>query len=125
MGLVLVTDDDTTCRDSIQKTLEREGHTVEGVPDVDRALEALARRHFDLIVCDYQMPGKTGLEFLAELKRTKSTIPMILISAFTDSETEATARRLGVEDLLKKPFRRRDLVEHALRLIQSPVKEAS
>jgi DNA-binding response OmpR family regulator len=117
MGLILVTDDDRTCRDSIQKILEREGHVVEGAADVDHALEAMGRRNFDLIVCDYRMPGRSGLDFLAELKRKKSTIPVLMISAFADSETEAEARRLGAEDLLRKPFRRQELVDRTFRHI--------
>lgn len=115
MGMILVTDDDTTCRNSIQKILEREGHMVEGAADVDHALEAMGRRNFDLIVCDYRMPGKNGLDFLAELRRMHSTTPVLMISAFADSETEAEAKRMGAEDLLRKPFRRKELVDHALR----------
>jgi DNA-binding NtrC family response regulator len=117
MGMILVTDDDATCRDSIQKILEREGHVVEGAADVDHALEAMERQVFDLIVCDYRMPGRSGLDFLAELKRMHSTTPVLMISAFADAETEAEARRLGAEDLLRKPFRRQELVDHAERFV--------
>jgi DNA-binding NtrC family response regulator len=123
MGLILVTDDDRTCRDSIQKILEREGHLVEGADDVDHALEAVARHKFDLIVCDCRMPGRSGLDFLAELKRQNSTTPVLMISAFADSETEAEAKRLGAEGLLRKPFRRQEIVDHALRHIYTASKE--
>src|SRR3954471_8678197 len=119
MGLILVTDDDTTCRTSIQKILEREGHVVEGAADVDHALAAIERQDFDLIVCDYRMPGKTGLDLLAELRRMHSTTPVLMISAFADSETEAEAKRMGAEELLRKPFRRQELVDHALRHLHS------
>jgi DNA-binding NtrC family response regulator len=119
MGMILVTDDDTTCRTSIQKILEREGHLVEGAADVDHALAAIERQRFDLIVCDYRMPGKTGLDLLAELRRVHSTTPVLMISAFADSETEAEAKRMGAEELLRKPFRRQELVEHALQHLHS------
>jgi DNA-binding NtrC family response regulator len=118
MGRILVTDDDTTCRDSIQKILEREGHVVEGAADVSHALEAMAHRHFDLIVCDYRMPGRSGLEFLEELRRMDSGVPVLMISAFADAQTEAEAKRLGAEDLLRKPFRRQELVDCALKCLQ-------
>src|SRR5262245_58328951 len=62
MATILVTDDDTVCRETILKTLEREGHTLEAACDVDSAIEAVKRTHFDLIVCDYRMPEKTGLD---------------------------------------------------------------
>jgi DNA-binding NtrC family response regulator len=113
MGSILVADDDKTCRDSIRKTLEREGHIVEGASDVDAALEAVRQHAFDLIVCDYRMPGKTGLDLLVELRRRRSAVPVLMISAFADAETEAAAKQLGALDLLKKPVRRQQLVERA------------
>ena len=69
MGSILIADDDKTCRDSIQKVLEREGHTVRTADSVDGALEALGASHFDLVVCDYRMPDKTGVDLLIELRR--------------------------------------------------------
>jgi DNA-binding NtrC family response regulator len=111
VGLILIADDDRTCRDSIQKTLEREGHTVEGAGDVDSAIRAVAQRSFDLIVCDYRMPGKTGLDLLAELKKMGSHVPVLMISAFTDAHTEQAAKKLGARAVLKKPFRRQELLD--------------
>lgn len=121
MGMILVADDDRTCRDSIQKTLEREGHTVEGAGDVDSAILAAARHTFDLIVCDYRMPGKTGLDLLAELQAKGSQVPVLMISAFADPHTEATAKRLGARALLKKPFRRQELLDQAFHALQEKV----
>ena len=113
MGSILVADDDKTCRDSIQKTLEREGHVVEGASDVDSALDAIGQHPFDLIVCDYRMPGKTGLDLLIELRRRRSEVPVLMISAFADAETEEAAKQLGALELLKKPVRRQQLIERA------------
>ena len=118
MGTILITDDDTACRDTIRKTLEREGYLVEGAANVDDALDALHRTSFDLIVCDYRMPGKDGLDFLAELNEQGSRIPVLMVSAHADPSTEAAALRLGVAGLLKKPFRRQDLIESVAQAIQ-------
>jgi len=118
MATILVTDDDTICRESILKTLERGGHTLEGASDVDEALQAVQRRRFDLIVCDYRMPGKTGLDLLIELKELGTQVPVLMVSAFADPQTEAAARRLGVVALLKKPFRRQQLLECAALALQ-------
>jgi len=118
MGLILIADDDRTCRDSIQRTLEREGHTVESARDVDSAIKAAEQHSFDLIVCDYRMPGKTGLDLLAELNELGSKVPVLMISAFTDEGTEAAAKRLGVRALLKKPFRRKELLDQTWHALQ-------
>src|SRR5262245_3072226 len=104
MGSILVADDDKTCRDSIQKVLEREGYKVESAPDVDGALEALRAGRFDLVVCDYRMPGKTGIDLLQEMKRERRDVPVLMISAYADAATESRAMELGAVDLMRKPI---------------------
>jgi DNA-binding response OmpR family regulator len=116
VGSILVADDDKTYRDSIQKVLEREGYQVESAGDVDSALEALQARRFDLVVCDYRMPGKTGIDLLRELKKKQSTIPVLMISAWADPATEAHAVELGAE-MMRKPIRRQDLIDRTARYL--------
>ena len=115
---ILVTDDDSACRDSIQKALEREGYLVESAGGVDDAVRAIDRRRFDLIVCDYRMAGKTGLDLLAELKEREPHIPVLMVSAYVDAVFEAGAAQLGAAGLLRKPFRRQELIESVARAIQ-------
>src|SRR5215467_11866299 len=107
MGSILVADDDKTYRDSIRKVLEREGYHVESAPDVDGALEALRAIRFDLVVCDYRMPGKNGIDLPQEMRRQRQDVPVLMISAYADAATEARALELGAVDLIKKPIRRR------------------
>jgi DNA-binding NtrC family response regulator len=117
MATILVADDDTTCRDSIQKVLEREGHTVRTAENVDGALEALQVDHFDLVVCDYRMPGKTGIDLLIEMRRQHSSVPVLMISAYADSLVEAAILRLGALDVLKKPIRRKELIDRTAKVV--------
>ena len=117
MANILIADDDKTCRDSIQKVLQREGHTVHAAESVDRALETLGANHFDLVVCDYRMPGKTGIDLLIELRRQSSVVPVLMISAFADALVEAAVKRLGALDVLKKPIRRQELVERTAKVV--------
>jgi DNA-binding NtrC family response regulator len=120
MATILVTDDDTACRETILKTLEREGHTLQSASNVDAAIQAVKREQFDLIVCDYRMPGKTGLDLLRELDDLGFHVPVLLVSAFADTQTETTAKKFGAIALLRKPFRRQELIEHTARAIPSP-----
>jgi len=103
MGNILIADDDKTCRDSIQKVLERQGHTVQTAGDIDSELKTLDTRHFDLVVCDYRMPGITGIELLIELKARQSRVPVLMISACAHVNTEKAVLELGALDLLKTP----------------------
>lgn len=117
MATILVTDDDRACRDTMQLTLERIGHVVEGAADVNGALRAIHERKFDLIVCDHRMPGRTGLDLLLELKQQGSRVPFVMVSACADTDTETAAKRLGASGLLRKPFRRKDLIDTVSRFI--------
>jgi DNA-binding response OmpR family regulator len=117
VGTILVVDDDTTCRDSIQKVLEREGHIVQTAENVDGTLEALGKNHFDLIVSDYRMPGKTGIDLLIELRRQHCSVPVLMISACADALVEATILSLGALEVLKKPIRRQELIERTAKVV--------
>ena len=117
MGRILVADDDLTCRESIRRVLEREGHTISTAEDVDGALNALSTDRFDLIVCDYRMPGKTGLDLLVELKKRQASVPVLMISAHADASAEEAILQLGALELMKKPIRRQQLVERAARVV--------
>ena len=117
MGNILVADDDKTCRDSIQKVLEREGHTVQTAESVDGALEVLRLHDLDLVVCDYRMPGKTGIDLLIELKRRRASVPVLMISAHADALAENAMRQLGALGLMKKPIRRQELITRATQAI--------
>ena len=117
MGNILVADDDKNCRDSIQKVLEREGHTVQAAGNVDSALEALAMCHFDLVVCDYRMPGKTGIDLLLELKHTRASVPVLMVSAYADAKIESAMLQLGAVELMKKPIRRKELIDRTAKAV--------
>ena len=117
MSRILIADDDETCRSAIQKVLEREGHVVEATADVDSALAALSSQTFDLVVCDYRMPGKSGLELLTEIRKRQSGVPVLMISAYTDIETETAVKELGALGLLRKPFRRHELIDRMIEAV--------
>jgi CheY-like chemotaxis protein len=63
-----------------------------------------------LIITDHRMPGATGLEVLAHMRRVGLGIPLILITAFGEPGLHAEARRLGAAAVLDKPFELEDLV---------------
>ena len=118
VGKILVADDDKTCRDSIRKVLEKEGHTVHVAEDVETALVELRALPFDLIVCDYRMPGKSGVDLLVELRKSGSHTPFLMISAFADTQTTETVLDLGAVAVLKKPIRRQELIDRTAMVVR-------
>jgi two-component system, response regulator, stage 0 sporulation protein F len=108
---ILVADDQSEMRTLIRKMLVRRGYEVleaaDG-PDLVRVLvDGLTEdesRAPDLIITDVRMPGFTGLEVLARLRRERWTTPVILITAFGDAQLHREALRLGATCVLNKPF---------------------
>jgi DNA-binding NtrC family response regulator len=102
---VLVVDDEAGMRSFLERTLKPRCGLVEVVGDVENAIELMARLHFDLIVLDIALPGKSGVEWLHELREGGFTGDVILITAFADMDTAIKALRGGASDFILKPFR--------------------
>ncbi|MBL9080741.1 MAG: sigma-54-dependent Fis family transcriptional regulator [Planctomycetales bacterium] len=101
---VLVVDDHAQARDSVAFTLKHAGYTVQTSASAVEALKLLERETADVIVTDLKMPGMTGIEFLAELKRRNHPAQVILVTAYATVETAVDAMRRGAFDFLEKPF---------------------
>ena len=63
------------------------------------------------LIVDYLMPGLNGLEFVSELRKRGSQVPIIIITATTDPNVERRAAALGIKRVLKKPLSNRVLLE--------------
>ena len=102
---ILVVDDEPGMRSFLARSLSSRCSQVETVGSVEAAEGTLLRQRFDLIVLDITLPGKSGVEWLAELRDKGFTGDVILITAFADLETAIHALRAGASDFLLKPFR--------------------
>jgi CheY-like chemotaxis protein len=86
------------------EALERAGHVVEGLGDGQTAIQALRTRRYDVIVCDYQMEGVTGLDVLEAARRHVRSTAIILISAMATDAVVAHAYACGAFAVLAKPL---------------------
>ena len=104
-GKVLLVDDDRQTRLKLSRTLEAQGHTVHAVEGGQEALETLAAESFDLILLDILMPRVDGFEVLQTLKADDRLrdLPVIVISALEDAQSEEKCKRLGAQAYLTKP----------------------
>jgi DNA-binding NtrC family response regulator len=102
---VLILDDEPGVRSFLQRGLTRHVALVETAADTDRAADLLRRCHFDLLVAEIRLPGKTGLAWVQELRDQGSSLEVIFITAHADLETAIGALRAGASDFLLKPFR--------------------
>ena len=114
---ILVVDDERSMREFLEILFRREGYEVETAADVDSALVALGADDFDLLITDVQMPGRSGLELLREVKASAPATVVVMITAFATTETAIEAMKEGAYDYINKPFKTdevRLVVEKAL-----------
>lgn len=102
---ILVVDDEELNRDVCVRRLERHGFTVEAACSGQEALDILRRQSYDLILLDQMMPGLSGLDLLKYLRQTWSQqdLPIIMVTAVTDSMNVAKALDEGANDYITKP----------------------
>ena len=85
----------------------------------EEALEELKHQTYDIIITDYRLPGINGLEFLKHLRSKNIGTMNILITAYGDDDVISEARRLGVQDIINKPFNSEDIETSLIRLIEN------
>ena len=107
---LLVADDDPAVRQSLERSLTREGYVVVLAPDGQAALERLRAGGIDLVLSDLKMPGLTGLELLREVKAASPDVDVIMLTAFGTVEEAVKAMKDGAVDFLTKPFQRAQLI---------------
>lgn len=102
---IFVVEDDRSVRFVLAEALREAGFAVQAFDSADAALAALAAgERVDLVFTDVRMPGTDGLGFLEALRRHDASLPVVVMSAYTDVATTAGAFRGGARDYLPKPF---------------------
>jgi two-component system response regulator HydG len=101
---ILVVDDDIAHRTMLRTLLGGWGYDVAEADDGGKAIEAVSRKPFDLILMDIRMLKVSGLEALAEIKRFNPAIPVIIMTAYASVETAVNALKEGAYDYLTKPL---------------------
>jgi len=102
---VLVADDSGTMRKIILRSLSAVGipSAVEAA-DGNEAVQIFIPGHFDLVLTDWNMPGKTGLEVTQEIRAQDPKVPIIMITTEAEKQRVVAAIQAGVTDYLVKPF---------------------
>jgi diguanylate cyclase (GGDEF)-like protein len=103
---VLIVDDEDSNLDMLSRRLSRCGYSVLTASDGAQAMQILKQSHVDLVLLDQMMPGMTGLDVLREIRSMKSVekLPVIMVTAVSDSFAIAEALDLGANDYVTKPL---------------------
>ena len=108
MTTVLVVDDEPIVRDVVVRYLRRDGFTTLEAGDGERARELIETGDLGLVVLDVMLPGQDGLE-LCRWIRSRSDLPVILLTARGEEADRIVGLELGADDYVTKPFSPREL----------------
>lgn len=100
----MIIDDEPGIRSLLSLELKQKSHRVEALNDASSALKHLEKGSIDLILCDVNMPGMSGFEFLEELRRRGKSYPVILMTGYATEEMITTAKTNGALEVISKPF---------------------
>lgn len=103
---VLVVDDETDIRSAYAEMLGDLGCRVLSKPDGPSALAFVKQgAEIDLVITDYMMPDMNGLKFVKSLRALRPSVPVIMITGFTNAENYLQSKKLGVFEYVEKPIR--------------------
>ncbi len=112
MANILVLEDDPLFRDSVARSLEMQGHVVEGAASAEEAEQKAREQPFDLLVSDIRIAGKVdGVGALERFRSTHPELRCILMTGFADADAPVRAARLQADDYLLKPFKLQALLQ--------------
>ena len=111
-GAILIVEDDESLRRVTQTQLEKSGYDVAVAIDVTQGLEELQRGPRDLVICDLNLPGASGLELLKVVHAQYPETTVVMVTAYGTVKTAVDAMKLGAYDYLTKPVHPYEL--HAL-----------
>jgi len=106
---LLVVDDDTRIRTLLKQFLTENGYRVTVAGTAAEARRKLGGLDFDLIVLDVMMPGETGVQLTQALRKDKE-VPILMLTALSETESRIAGLEAGADDYLPKPFDPRELL---------------
>jgi DNA-binding response OmpR family regulator len=117
METVLVVDDEPTIREVVVRYLRRDGYQTLEAADGERARELVETGKPSLVVLDVMLPGRDGFELCREI-RTKSPVPILMLTAKTDTVDVVVGLESGADDYVTKPFVTKELVARIRALLR-------
>ena len=108
-GSILIVDDEKSMREILEMFLKGEGYGVAVAENGEKAIEALKKDIFDLIITDMKMPKISGLDLLIQAKQVAPSTAVVIITAFGSTESAVEAMKLGAYDYIQKPFQMDDI----------------
>jgi DNA-binding NtrC family response regulator len=103
-GSILIIDDEAAIRESLQTLLELEGYDVEVATTGEEGLARWGESTYDLVLLDYALPDRNGIEILADIRDRDPEFPVIMITAYGTVENAVRAMQGGAANFIQKPW---------------------
>jgi DNA-binding response OmpR family regulator len=116
-GRLLIVEDDERIRASMRLALEDEGYEVDEAASGETGLERFAEQPADVVLIDLMLPGMDGFECCRHLRRT-SAVPVIMVTARTDTHDVVAGLEAGADDYVTKPFVAKELAARIRALLR-------
>lgn len=117
---VLVVEDEQKTRDSLAEGLRLEGWTIETAATGEQALQQMRRERFDLMVLDWMLPDRDGIEVLQQLRAWGEQTPVLMLTARSTLNDRVIGLDSGSDDYLAKPFAFAELLARCRALLRRP-----
>jgi DNA-binding response OmpR family regulator len=117
MSRILIVEDDERIRSSMRLALEEEGYTVDGVGSGEEAVARFEDEPYELVLIDLMLPGIDGFEACRTLRRM-STVPVIMVTARSDTHDVVAGLEAGADDYVTKPFVAKELAARIRALLR-------
>ena len=109
-GAILIIDDEIEIRESLQALLEMEGYLVETAADGEEGLNQIAQRPYDLVLLDFALPDRNGIEILHDIRDRAPELAVIMITAYGTVENAVNAMQGGAANFIQKPWQNEKLL---------------
>ena len=115
---ILIVDDETELTNPLTRLLTREGYSVDAAFDGTTGSELVQKGNYDLLILDWMLPGKTGLEICQQLRQQGVTTPVLFLTAKDTLDDRVEGLDAGADDYLIKPFELRELLARVRALLR-------
>jgi DNA-binding response OmpR family regulator len=119
---ILIVEDDVQLNGALKIALESEGYAIDCFYDGIKAERHILLNHsnYDLILLDYMLPNKSGVEICKAVRAADIYTPILMLTAITDTETKVNALDAGADDYQTKPFSMEELTARVRALLRRP-----
>lgn len=117
---ILVVDDDPALAEMLQLVLHKERFVTDWCSSGSRALDVFEKFRPDLILLDLMLPGRNGIDVCREVRRV-SGVPIIMLTARSDTHDVVTGLEAGADDYVSKPFKSKELVARIRTRLRTPL----